>query len=826
MRLRIILPPNLESCAPRDAIPTKLEVESDNGKISQPEKIPMDALGSLSESERVAAFSLLQWCGGKLGSFLQLDREKLSQLIDALSGEASFFWANKPKQPIDWVFSELVGVSEFVAQEEEEKTAESKGEDSGPSLREAAGIREPVSTPKPSLEESFDGTPPVVDGSSHYLAIKLPSREHPYYDEFRELLQGYRFKLEPANRKWWLRDRHQTLNFLGEHWGDLENRYGVDFTENFLSRTESLKDADIRTEVTEERNGYTVAVSVIAGQASEQQISQSFNTGRHYVEDGDKVYLVKKQNLEKLHGLQQVLAESPDAPLLHHGRYQIPHVRTPQIEENLAELNPNFNPPKTWRERSVALKDLSSLATPRIPKGLVETLRPYQKIGVSWLHHLFKNKLGGILADEMGLGKTIQAISLLASLKESGKQGTSLVICPASLVENWRRESVKFAPKLRVIVNHGSQRIKKAEDLNGYDLVITSYGTLIRDQKKLADTDFLCVIGDEAQHIKNKRTRNAKAISSLHTQGRFLLTGTPIENSIQDLISLLDFIMPGSWKGIPSGARGGERKWHEQRIQDQAAPYILRRSKLKVAPELPEKIEQVIFVDMTKDQKATYDNARRSASEEISALESSGASEGAVRMKTLTQLLRLRQVCCDPRILDDKLPADASPKLSSFLELLEEAIDGGHRILVFSQFVSILSLLKKELDSQQIPYCYIDGKTKDRMAEVDRFNDEDDIPLFLISLKAGGTGLNLTAADTVIHFDPWWNPAVEAQATDRAHRIGQDKIVTSYKLIVSGSVEEKVLQMQGEKKKLLENIFEASEAANSRISLEDMKNLF
>lgn len=783
----------------------------------------MEALGQLSESERVAAFSLLQWCDGKLGSFLQLDREKLATLIDALSGEASFFWANKPKTPIEWIFSELVGVSEHVIPEEKPEEP-AKKENSGASLREAAGIK--TSPTAVSPQESYDGAPPVIDGSSSYLSIKLPSREHPYYDEFRELLQGYRFKLEPANRRWWLRDRHQTLNFLGEHWGDLENRYGVDFTDNFLNRTKSLQDADINTEVIEERNGYTVTVSVKAGQASDQEISKSFNTGRHYVESGDTVFLVKKQNLEKLHGLQQVLAESPDAPLLHHGRYQVPFVRTPQIEENLSALNPNFKPPKTWRERSVALKDLSALATPRIPQDLQDTLRPYQKIGVSWLHHLFKNKLGGILADEMGLGKTLQAITLLATLKASGKKGTSLVICPASLVENWRRESEKFAPQLNVFVNHGSTRIKKASDLQGYDLVITSYGTLIRDQKKLADTDFISVIGDEAQHIKNKRTRNAKAIASLHTQGRFLLTGTPVENSIQDLISLLDFIMPGSWKGIPTGARGDERKWHEQRIQEQAAPYILRRSKLKVAPELPEKLEQIIFVDMTKDQRTAYDNARRAASDEISALETSGASQGAVRMKTLTQLLRLRQICCDPRIVNDQLPADASAKLASFLELLEEAIDGGHRILVFSQFVSILTLLKKELEAQDIPYCYIDGKTRDRMGEVDRFNDDDEIPIFLISLKAGGTGLNLTSADTVIHFDPWWNPAVEAQATDRAHRIGQKKVVTSYKLIVAGSVEEKVLQMQGEKKKLLENIFEASEAANAKITLEDMKNLF
>ena len=228
---------------------------------------------------------------------------------------------------------------------------------------------------------------------------------------------------------------------------------------------------------------------------------------------------------------------------------------------------------------------------------------------------------------------------------------------------------------------------------------------------------------------------------------------------------------------------------------------------------------------MTDAQKRVYEQTKRFAENEIADLEKSGATEGAVRMKTLTQLLRLRQTCCDPRLLDKTLEPEASAKRASFLELLEEAIDGGHRILVFSQFVSILSLLKEELEQQSIDFCYIDGSTRNRMAQVDRFQESDEIPIFLISLKAGGTGLNLTGADTVIHFDPWWNPAAEAQATDRAHRIGQSKVVTSYKLIVADSVEEKVLHMQNQKRKLLEDIFDASEAANAKVSLTDLKDL-
>jgi SNF2 family DNA or RNA helicase len=260
-------------------------------------------------------------------------------------------------------------------------------------------------------------------------------------------------------------------------------------------------------------------------------------------------------------------------------------------------------------------------------------------------------------------------------------------------------------------------------------------------------------------------------------------------------------------------------------MRQQAAPYILHRTKLQVAPELPEKIEQVIYCDPTPEQKTFYDAVRQKSEEEIFKLEMSGAREGRLKMAAFTQLLRLRQVCADPRILKENFKAAQSAKWLAFRELLDESIDGGHRILVFSQFVSMLSLLKNELTKQEIPFCYIDGSTKDRLGEADRFNDDESIPVFLISLKAGGTGLNLTGADTVVHFDPWWNPAVEAQATDRAHRIGQSKVVTSIKLIVAGSVEEKVLELQRSKADLLKGLFEESEATSSTLSLDELKEL-
>ena len=817
MRLKILLPPNIEAAAERDAIPTKIEVSKSDGKTFPPERVSMEELGELNDAGRAAAFALLQWCGGKLGSFLQLRKSQLSQLIATLQGEPSFFWVNQPKSPIDWNVSELIGISEFLLEDKVETSIDTPSAHSN-------RTREPNTLPV-TPEARFEGSPMIIDGSSHYLAIKLPSREHPCYAEIRELLQSYRFKLEPSNRKWWLRDRHQTLNFLGEHWEDLEERYCADFADGFLDRIKNITEARIRTEVVEEKNAYNLTVSVQAGDVSDREISQSLAGGKSYIQAGDRVYLLKKSKLEKLRNLQSSLTEAPDAPLLHRGSYRIPYSRTPKVEDEISELNPNFKPPSTWRARSEALRDLSKLPQPKLSPSLDSTLRPYQKLGVSWLLHLFRNNLGGILADEMGLGKTLQALALVSNLTRESKRQPTLVVCPASLVENWRREAVRFCPELKVRVNHGSNRIRSADAIHDFDLIITSYGTLIRDKKLFSSLDFRCVIADEAQHIKNRRTQNAKAITSLVTKGRFLLTGTPIENSIQDLMSLLDFIMPGGWKPIPNGARGDERKWHERRILDQAAPYILRRRKESVAPELPEKIEQVMYLEMTSEQKKVYELTRQFAEREIAQLEKSGANEGAIRMKTLTQLLRLRQACCDPRLLDDKQVSDSSTKLSSFMELLEEATDGEHRILVFSQFVSLLSILRETLEENGVPYCYIDGATKNRMAQVDRFNEDESIPVFLISLKAGGTGLNLTGADTVVHFDPWWNPAAEAQATDRAHRIGQTKIVTSYKLIVSKSVEEKVLQLQQSKRKLLEDVFEASEAANAKISFSDLREL-
>jgi SNF2 family DNA or RNA helicase len=356
-------------------------------------------------------------------------------------------------------------------------------------------------------------------------------------------------------------------------------------------------------------------------------------------------------------------------------------------------------------------------------------------------------------------------------------------------------------------------------------LIITSYGTLRQDADLLGTMDWSVVVGDEAQHIKNRRSQNARTLTSLRADGRFLLTGTPVENSLDDLISLFSFLMPGYLQKATGKLTKEDKAWHNRRQTERAAAYILRRTKQEVAPELPDKIEKTFFCELGAKQQAFYRETLEKTRRDIFNLEMSGANAGRVQFAAFTELLRLRQACVDPRILDEAFPEGDSAKLAAFDELLDECLDAGSRMLVFSSFVSALKLLAGHLEVKGQKFCYLDGQTKNRLALVDQFNQDATIPVFLISLKAGGTGLNLTGADTVLHYDPWWNPAAEAQATDRAHRIGQTKVVTSIKLIAANTIEEKVLELQARKAEILKELFEESAAANAKVSLEDIKGL-
>ena len=820
MRLRILLPPTLSGSIQRGAIPAKIELERENGTRIAPEKCDTSDLANLPDAERSAFFVLSQWCNGKTTSFLQLNVEQTAEILLILDQVSCFFPANDPNSPIEWTTEGLNGVSDLVGK---------------PTPRTPPKKVRQIESNNNILVESqnepaafdYKGPPIEVEGSTEYLRIILPSTEHPDYSHILRMLREWSFLRDRSHRHWWwLRDSSKVLDFLASHQVEFEEDFGAQFTENFRKHTSHIEHATLAVSASESGDEIKIQSRILAGDTPLQIIEHALATGKNHIKNGQKTYLLTKDLRKKVAQVQRQASGDAEAPLLAQSSHNISRFQSTTMEKFLTEADPRFKPPSQWKKRGLALRDLSSLKPPSLLDGLEKILRPYQAVGCSWMLHLFDHGLGGILADEMGLGKTLQTLSFLSSLKRRGQYvKTSLVVCPASLIENWKRETERFCPSFSVYAHHGASRTNLPSFLGKHDLVITSYGTLVRDRTLFEDCSFLCVIGDEAQHLKNRRTQNAKATASLSSEGRMLLTGTPVENNLSDLLSLLEFLLPGANPKLPQGSRGEERQWHEQRILKQAAPYLLRRSKREVAPELPEKIEQILYLNLTEDQQQQYDEARKLAEDELTRLADSGASEGTMRMKTLTQLLRLRQACCDPRLINPEIESFRSCKMNAFRELLYNCLEGGHRVLVFSQFVKMLQLLKQELEASSLAYCYLDGSTKDRMAQVDRFQKDESIPVFLISLKAGGTGLNLTAADVVIHFDPWWNPAAEAQATDRAHRIGQEKKVTVYKFITVGTVEEKVLQLQDKKRKLLENVFDESEVANLSLSLTEFREL-
>ncbi|WP_426350252.1 SNF2 helicase associated domain-containing protein [Alloiococcus sp. CFN-8] len=488
---------------------------------------------------------------------------------------------------------------------------------------------------------------------------------------------------------------------------------------------------------------------------------------------------------------------------------------------------------KDFRELTNSFKDVKDMDY-YIPEHLYKVMRNYQRIGFKWLKTLAHYGFGGILADEMGLGKTLQTIAFLAT--EKGEK-PSLVIAPTSLLYNWEGEIEKFAPELKVLVLSGSkkQREELMEEVSKSDVVITSYPLIRRDVEEYKNIDFKYCILDEAQQIKNAASINAASVKSIKAEGYFALTGTPMENSLSELWSIFDFIMPGYLLN-----HGKFTKLYETPIvknQDKKAleelnrhikPFILRRLKKDVLKELPPKIEHSLIVDMTEEQKKLYaaylDSARSEINEEI---KDKGFNKS--KIKIFSVLTRLRQICCDPSVFIENYQGD-SGKLLALYDLLEDSIEEGHKILLFSQFTSVLKNIGSYLDEKGLEYLYLDGNTKseDRASLVKEFNNGSS-KIFLISLKAGGTGLNLTGADTVIHFDPWWNPAVEDQATDRAHRIGQEKTVEVIKLLAKGTIEEKIFKLQEEKKKIIKDVIneELKEAgALAQLTQEDLVGLF
>lgn len=656
---------------------------------------------------------------------------------------------------------------------------------------------------------------------------KFPGRNLSSEESALKRLEEWGFMGPDTTGHYTVRGENRILGFFANALPQLQREWSVSIGARFQQVTEPLEHIKPRIEIQSSGESWfdlDVSLSTPDGERfSSAEIQRLLQMGQSHVRlEDNRVVLFSSGLLDEL---QNVLRDC-DPQQVQPGLYRVNRMHAGYIDSALGEGSEIIGSPG-WQQWAKAQRQLDK-AEP-VPLGsLEEVLRPYQKQGVYWMNFLARNGFGGILADEMGLGKTVQTLAFLRHLG-----GTALIVCPSSLIHNWRIEAERFTPELRLLLIEGANREPLFSRLGEADLVITSYPLLRRDADRYRNFEFSATILDEAQHIKNPGTQNAQSAAALRSKNRFVLTGTPMENSVRDLWSIMHFLMPGYL-----GSRNDFRDHYELPISREGAaevqnrlakrlrPFMLRRMKRDVITDLPDKIEQVAYCAMTSAQSTLYkellDQTRKQIGETAR-----DKNQGKNRLLMLTALLRLRQACCDLRLLGlpDIEEGESSGKLQLLGEILQESIDSSHRVIIFSQFVSMLQILKNWLDAQEVAYCYLDGSTKGRMSVVNQFQKNQNIPVFLISLKAGGVGLNLTAADTVIHFDPWWNPAVEAQATDRAHRIGQKKVVTSYKLITRDTVEEKILNLQRKKREQIDAMVESEEPLMSALTMEEIQSL-
>jgi len=560
-------------------------------------------------------------------------------------------------------------------------------------------------------------------------------------------------------------------------------------------------------------------------QISFHDVRKALKRGEHYIKLADgSVGQIPEEWLEKYKHLWNLAEETEDG-------FRVSDFHLPLLD-SLLEENTTLQTPLELIQRRERFRHFERITPQPLPTGFTGELRPYQKHGFDWMHFLKEYRFGGILADDMGLGKTVQALAYLQSQQEQAQvQNAALLVVPKSLIANWQRKSEKFTPSLRFLEYMGNFRNKDTAAFDDYDVVLTTYGTMLRDIEILREYKFSHIILDESQAIKNPLAKSAKAARLLHGEHRIVMTGTPVENNTFELWSQFAFLNPGLLGSMdyfkhefanPIESGGDERA--AAILRSLVYPFILRRTKEQVAPELPPRTERIIYIDMDSAQKKFYSQTREKYRAELLGLiESEGMNDA--RFKILEGLLRLRQIAIHPALVDKNYKGE-SPKFEVLLETLETLQAENHKALIFSQFVETLKLVKHELDKRKIKYVYLDGKTQNRQSKVDEFQNNDSMPFFLISLKAGGVGLNLTAADYVIHLDPWWNPAVEMQASDRAHRIGQDKPVFIYKIIARDTVEEKILQLQEKKRALVKSLIATESSCFKSLTKDDVKMLF
>lgn len=481
------------------------------------------------------------------------------------------------------------------------------------------------------------------------------------------------------------------------------------------------------------------------------------------------------------------------------------------------------------------LINLTNIPHYPLPEDFKGILRPYQVVGYRWLRFIHENELGGMLADDMGLGKTIQTLVLLQSLKSAGMLQTSLIVLPVSTIANWINEIQRFTPNLSVYAHRGGNRVKTGENFYKYDLILTSYQTLQRDIKMFSECNFYYVILDEAQYIKNAHSKTYSCVMKLNAKYRLSLSGTPLENNTLELWAQMNFLnngILGNKEFFKKNYSYPIEKYHDQKITEtlrkKVSPFILRRKKEDVADDLPPKEIITVYLDMTDKQRELYETWRKVFSNEVEKKlkELNAELPPHTQMFILTAMLRLRQICIFPELFDKEYAHYGSAKFDYLKDIVDEIVYENHKVICFSQFVKALTIIRKHFDERKIPYCYLDGKTVNRQELIENFQYNAKVPLFLISLKAGGLGINLTSADYVIIFDPWWNPAVENQAIDRAHRIGRKNKVIAYRLIMKNSIEEKMELLQNKKRQLFSDLITEGTAFLNKLSKEEIMELF
>ena len=648
------------------------------------------------------------------------------------------------------------------------------------------------------------------------------------------------FMLDKANARLILANQENIFNFLSEEIEVYMKEYEVLATDSFRKKqitSFQMKSIGIKVE----NHLLEIDLSQIGidlSDLSEMMQKYSLKKKFHRLKDGSYIKLEENDTMHFLGELGLEMGTNYDE--LKSGVISLPSYRGLYLDKMLKSLkNVEIKVDKTYQTMIDKLQENQNAIEIAVPKNLNAQMRVYQKIGYQWLKMLDEYQFGGILADDMGLGKTVQMLSVILSyVNETKKEAKpSLVVCPSSLTLNWLGEANKFTPTLKACVISGSmvERAKKIADIAQYHLVITSYDSLKRDIELYTknNLEFKYMVADEAQYIKNNNTQNAKAIKQIVAQTRFASTGTPIENSLSELWSIFDYIMPGylfkyrKFKELYETPIVRENsEYAMEKLKKLIEPFILRRVKKEVLTELPDKTVTVLYNEMEEEQQKIYLSYLARAKKEVAEEIKLNGFENS-QIKILALLMRLRQICCHPSLFLQDYNGESS-KLNQCIDVMTNAIQGGHKILLFSGYTSMFDKIEQEMKKRDITYLKLTGQTKvaDRIQLVDKFNENEEIKVFLISLKAGGTGLNLTGADMVIHYDPWWNLSAENQATDRTYRIGQKNNVQVYKLITKNSIEEKIYELQEKKAKLIDNMLSTQNTFINQLSKEDIMELF